>query len=763
MMTTTLAAFGFLVPGLAIAGAIAVSIPIIIHILSKRPRKPREWAAMRFLLAAYKRHRTRTRLEQILLLLTRCAIVLLLGFALAGPILSALGVLGDLTNTGRVLVVVLDDSVTAKAVDPATGKPRFDAMKSMATKLIDEMGPGDRVALITTSRPAEGRVTPPTNDPNAVRNRIVALEPTDAAAEMGEALRLAQSAIDELENKPRSIFVALLSDFSQGSASIEQQLPQSIEKLGEVATLLRPDPAPSLNNVQIESLRPDRKAVIRQTAETAATVTWNIRVRRFTPGAPAGELTMVRLTAPEVAPIRRNVTWAEGQTVADVRIDTPLGETGVLGAEAAIEQSAPGADTLAADNERHALIRVRQNLTVLVIDEPGEDVGKDLTPRIWLTTALAPVADTWSWPIDIKRQDPATIDGEASALPDADIIYVLRPDLLDAGGWAAIKKWLDRGGLAWFTPPAPNGPAIWASKLTETFGFEWGIGAEPVAVESNELDADGLNPLPGALAMKTDGIAPPELARLSADLPDLLGAIEVYRYLPIDRATLTGETDVLVEAVDGKPMLIASTIPGGGGRVLLSAAAVDTTWTNLPTKPLFVPLNHEVLRAAIDLLQPDNAYAPGDRPALGDTFDKVPALKSPTGEQVLLVQSKLEDSAAEITRPTKPFKTPGLYTSATATLAVNVDAESANTLAVEGAMLDAWLGTAGEWQPLDRDAPAKVFAENAEEADLSWPLLWAVLILALIETFLARYVSHASKVKRVDNVIDMARPTARPT
>ena len=267
---------------------------------------------------------------------------------------------------------------------------------------------------------------------------------------------------------------------------------------------------------------------------------------------------------------------------------------------------------------------------------------------------------------------------------------------------------------------------------------------------------------PRSLSMKTDGTAPPELTRLSADLPDLLGAVEVYRYLPIDRASLTGATDVLIEATDAKPMLIASTLPDGGGRVLLSAAAIDTDWTNLPTKPLFVPLNHEVLRAAIDLLQPDNAYAPGDQPALGDAFARVSALKSPEGANVLLVKSKLEETGVDITRPIKPLADPGLYTSETATLAVNVDAEAANTLAVEGAMLDAWLNTAGEWQPLDREAPAKVFAETAEEADLSWPLLWAVLVLALIETFLARYVSHASKVKRVENVIDMARPAGRP-
>jgi len=43
MMMTVIAqavAPSFLVPGLAIAGAAAVSVPILIHILSRRPRRP---------------------------------------------------------------------------------------------------------------------------------------------------------------------------------------------------------------------------------------------------------------------------------------------------------------------------------------------------------------------------------------------------------------------------------------------------------------------------------------------------------------------------------------------------------------------------------------------------------------------------------------------------------------------------------------------------------------------------------------------------
>src|SRR5262245_52465605 len=65
----------------AVAGS-AVSVPIIIHLLNRRRFKIVTWAAMRFLLAAERKNTRRMRLEQILLLVMRCALVLLLALAM---------------------------------------------------------------------------------------------------------------------------------------------------------------------------------------------------------------------------------------------------------------------------------------------------------------------------------------------------------------------------------------------------------------------------------------------------------------------------------------------------------------------------------------------------------------------------------------------------------------------------------------------------------------------------------------------------------
>src|SRR5437588_794237 len=76
-----LAVFQFpLAAGAVAAGA--VSVPIIIHLLNRRRFRVMSWAAMRFLLAAQRKNSRRMRLEQLILLLVRCLLVLVVVLAM---------------------------------------------------------------------------------------------------------------------------------------------------------------------------------------------------------------------------------------------------------------------------------------------------------------------------------------------------------------------------------------------------------------------------------------------------------------------------------------------------------------------------------------------------------------------------------------------------------------------------------------------------------------------------------------------------------
>lgn len=102
----------FLHGTLFLAGVGCVSIPILIHLLLRQRRKPIAWAAMRFLLEAYRKQRRRLRLQHLILLATRCLALALLAAALARPILDGAGLGGV---GGRSVFVLIDNSLAASA------------------------------------------------------------------------------------------------------------------------------------------------------------------------------------------------------------------------------------------------------------------------------------------------------------------------------------------------------------------------------------------------------------------------------------------------------------------------------------------------------------------------------------------------------------------------------------------------------------------------------------------------------------------------
>src|SRR5438477_2360094 len=141
-----------------LAGAGAVSVPIIIHLLSKRRYKVVTWAAMRFLLAAQKQNTRRLRLEQLILLLMRVAIIALVVMAMASVtgwaeglwqciVPGAAGYGGG--RSGRThLVIVLDGSLSMGVTEPG-GKTCFEKARDDAEKLIKDMPNGDAASILS--------------------------------------------------------------------------------------------------------------------------------------------------------------------------------------------------------------------------------------------------------------------------------------------------------------------------------------------------------------------------------------------------------------------------------------------------------------------------------------------------------------------------------------------------------------------------------------------------------------------------------------
>jgi len=763
--------------GFAVAGAAAVSIPIIIHLLTRIKRKPVQWGAMKFLLEAYRKHRKRLQLEQWLLLLVRCLVLLILGLALAGPLIGGCAQKLGVDTTGRVLALIIDDGLTQQTfTDDNTQRQRFDRQKQMALRLIDGLGSADQVALFRTARPATALVTPPTIDRLSVRRMIESLEPRAARSDMITAIKEARASLTEKPVPADRAFIVLLSDFSQGSIKADEPLPLEGGKLDELARLLVAPPMNSTANVQITRLTPRRHLILTgaYASEGPARIPVEIELQRFADDAPSRitNIQLALITDDASKPLaifpKEEVRWPAGSnsdsdklTIARDLIIAPetlealnLGANASLGgrssAATVIVRATIEPDALIEDNERFAAVELRQRLRVIVAGDAGlakatTATGEiTFTPAEFMTAALSPALGMGA--LEVTEQ-PA-LDLDERKLTGADAVMVLRPDQLSDAGWKSLRDLAQHGGLIWIFAPPTDAPATWGDALRSRMGVNWTLGIEP----QSTIKSDAAPGAPGSegMALSLDHPMPQLMQRLAPNWKDQMLLVRVRKRLPITVPTSAGNDVIWFTTEDGQPLLVSAAV--GDGTLFLLTSAIDLDWNNLSLRPLFNILLHETLGAvqarSAEAAQQANIIS-GDQPAMTRSWEDVAQLERLTADSDLRISDKLMSLRRTENgfTPVEPLDKPGIYRAAPQAqgrmFAVNVDGRAGNTTANDPVALAAWLSSLGTTAVLDEANPAASLSSFESRANMGQLFLWAVLLLLIAELLLARRFSHA--------------------
>src|SRR5690606_4145705 len=153
----------------------------------KRKHRKVTWAAMRFLQAAIQKNQRRMRIEDLLLLLLRCALIALLALAMARPVLRAAS---GWFNPGRsTAVLIIDHSFSMDASDGV--QSRFDQAKEAAISVIDTLPTGSSVAVLAAGEGVTPVIAEPTHDLNLAREVIRQMERGDSATDLLPAVNRA--------------------------------------------------------------------------------------------------------------------------------------------------------------------------------------------------------------------------------------------------------------------------------------------------------------------------------------------------------------------------------------------------------------------------------------------------------------------------------------------------------------------------------------------------------------------------------------------
>ena len=211
----------FLYP-LFLAGAAAVALPVLLHLIRRHTRRRVTFSSLMFLHTTAPRFRSRSRLEHVPLLLLRCLALCLLALAFARPFLFRPTGTSP-AEPGKRVVLLLDTSASMRRA--GMWARALDEAKSVLTSA----GPADRLCVMSFDRSArtllgfeQGETMDPARRASVATEEISRLSPGWAATDLGHALVAAAEALeddeaDDGEQSRRASQIVLVSDLQQGS------------------------------------------------------------------------------------------------------------------------------------------------------------------------------------------------------------------------------------------------------------------------------------------------------------------------------------------------------------------------------------------------------------------------------------------------------------------------------------------------------------------------------------------------------------------
>jgi len=385
----------FLAP-LFILGALAVAAPIIFHLIRRTSREKIPFSSLMFLVPTPPRVTKKSRLENILLLILRCAVLCLLALAFARPFLrnplNASQAKGAATRT----VILIDTSASMRRDN------LWDEARSKALEVIRQASAVDEIAIYAFDRNVRAALTfqewkkGSLNERKGLaEQRLAALKPTWNNTHIGNALLAAVEAIEsERENTAATRRVVLISD-AQDGARLEG---------------LQGFQWPKQTQVSVVSVKPKRPtnagAQIVAQAANIALPSETVRVRVNNSGESKQEQFHLRWSGTSSNPVAIYVPPGQSRSV-----DLPKTTNS--------EQIELTGDENEFDNRLFAVTPPREQIEVLFI---GEDTETNIHQLLFYLKRAFP---------DTVRQEVRTTivkpDAEISASRNASLVVIGAP------------------------------------------------------------------------------------------------------------------------------------------------------------------------------------------------------------------------------------------------------------------------------------------------------------------------------------------------
>jgi len=532
-------------------GLIAASLPLVIHLLSRRRLKRVRFPAVRFILLSQKRISRSYRLRHWLLLALRTLAVIFLALLLANPIFQTGA--GLFAGGGPVsLVLLLDNSLSMTWSGDGNG---FKQAKDAARRLISSLNEGDHAALIPTniSGSESFRLK---GEKEVLLNELDRLEISEGTANFSSALSKAYEllAAPAGQKEIRLITDLALTGWDQFSISSLKQV----------------DPSVSLKTIRVGALQRSLNATIKEVRTVGLGVGVDLPIYLEAAVANFGDR--------EISDLLVQLS-IDGQNKEQKLIGIPAAGEATASFQTRLSRAGSHfgrftlkKEGLAGNLTSDFVLHAQDKLKILVVDgDPQTSLVQSET--FFLARALNPTGER-----DASLYLPTVIipEGLNSALLDSyQVIILCNVSALADAVVARLQNFLRQGG----------GLMIFGGDRLQLENYNLKLARSGPAILPGELRDKKIAPEANGERIANIDLAHPALQSVKdALLQDSLKSVRVWGYTQISAAG----RPPLITLANGNPLLVEQKV--GSGRVLLFTTTADRDWSDLPLKTAYLPL-----------------------------------------------------------------------------------------------------------------------------------------------------------------------------
>jgi len=691
---------------LVLFGLIAASIPIIIHLLNLRKLKVIEFSSLQFLKEMQKNKMRKIRIKQILLLILRTLAIIFLVLSFSRPTIRNINLAGLGSEVKNTIILVIDDT-PSMSVEDKQGSYISQA-KKLAEKILESSEEGDEIYLIRFS---DLNILKENFEPvskNIAQREIENVEVKDISKTFVEVFLSVSKILDQTKNLSKEVYI--LTDFQKTN------LPEDLSNLPKLDKSFDA-------NTRIYVFKIGEKEAFNISIDSLQVLTKIFEMNK--PVTITASLT--NHSSENGVNVSSNLYFND-KKVAQKGIDIKSNSSGNFSFTGQIKEYGFNSgrleiedDDFLKDNFRYFNFFVPEKIKVLMVSENPNDL-------FFVNLVLSQTVDDNSEPVFSITQTSTQFFNSYKP-ENYDILIISSPEKIF--NLNPLKNFIQNGGRVVILPGI-NSSVISFSKAIESLGLNTinGVTGSKDTKSSftrfREIDFN--HPIFSGIFS--------EKVQKKIESPKIF---QSFNYKP----TLSGKEIISLE--NNYSFLAEEKI--GNGVVLLFTSAIDLSWSELPLKPIFVPMINRIALYAnsnnsnLDFLAGEEIQFKPFKRITGQF-----KIQTPDGKEIVYSSENFVTDFVNLGK----FETAGNYKvfeddKLIGIISINIDARESNLSKLEEKQLEKFAEVSFPASRLkilgSEKNPAEVISQERYGTEL-WKLF---LILSIICLVLEMIIARSSK------------------